>query len=282
MEKINIKNFILTFVFYIGVLIFTPAQEARCYKVDSPFFLGRHDIAELSGCNNNILSNLLKLEEILVTAAEIAGAKRIGHITHQTAKEVNSCIVLVTESHLSIHAFPLLGYAAVDTFTCGECDNEKAIAYIEKQLQAQCNNRKKITRGVSKQGTSCCQNNFLHKDIKMGEHLIVEFCGCEEGIINDEKKIQEILEKAVQKTGTQVINSVPYKFHPQGVSCIVLGQNGCQITIHTWPELDEKYCAIDILSCGDNKPDDALYFLIKELKAGSSHVKKVFRGFSPF
>ena len=120
----------------------------------------------------------------------------------------------------------------------------------------------------------------LNKDEQKGEHYIVEFYGCQEDIINDEKKVEEILRKAVQKTGAEVFNSVSYKFHPQGVSCIVLAQNGSQITIHTWPELDEKYCAVDILTCGNYEPGGALCFLIKELKAESSQVMKISRGFS--
>ena len=99
-------------------------------------------------------------------------------------------------------------------------------------------------------------------------------------LFDDERKVEEILKKAAQKTGAQVIGSIGYKFHPQGVSGIVLAQNGSQITIHTWPELSEKYCAIDILTCGNYSPDEALLFLMKALKAETSQVIKVPRGFS--
>ena len=277
-KKTKIK---LSFVLFVGILVFTLTQITKSYKVDDPCSLGVHDIAELSGCNNEILSNLSKLEEILIEAAKKAGACRIGHITRQTAKDINSCIVLVEESHLSIHAFPLLGYAAVDMFTCGGCDNEKAIAYIERELQVQSSIHKKIIRGISKQRVSGAQT-MLCKDEQKGGQLIVDICGCKEDIINNEKKIEVILREAIEKAGVQVINSVPYKFHPQGVSCIVLAQNGSQITIHTWPELDENYCAIDILTCGDTGPDETLKFLKKKLEASNLYVMKVTRGFASF
>jgi len=246
--------------------------------------LGAHDIAELFDCDKEVLSDLAKMEKILIQAAHVAGAKKIGHITHKTDEKINSCIVLVSESHISIHAFPLLGYAAVDIFTCGACNNKEALAYIKQQLQVQSNHHKKIMRGICKQEVSHVQyssNKDYQGGERLGEHLIVELYGCEESIINNEKNIEEILKKAAQKTGAQVIGSVPYKFHPQGVSCIVLATNGTQITVHTWPELPEKYCAIDILTCGSCKPDEALAFLIKELKAKSLQVAKIPRGFSP-
>jgi len=139
--------------------VFTFPQEEVSSDVYTSQSLGFHDIAEFSGCNNVILSDCAKLEKILIQAAHIAGAQRIGHITCQTAEGINSCIVLVSESHLSIHAFPLLGYAAVDVFTCGECDNKKAIDYIEKHLQSESNNHKKITRGIFKQEVLRTQDN---------------------------------------------------------------------------------------------------------------------------
>lgn len=276
----KMTSFILAFILSPLAPVFTLTQGMNPPKIHALNSLGSHDIAELFGCNKTILSDLPRLEKILIQAARVAGAKKIGLITHQTADRINSCIVLISESHLSIHAFPLLGYAAVDVFTCGECNNEKAIIHIKQQLQAQSNHYKKITRGICKQGISRSRYN-PNKENQKGEHLIVEFYGCEENIINDERKIEEILKKAAQKTGAQVIDSVPYKFHPQGVSCIVLAENGSQITIHTWPELSEKYCAIDILTCGNYKPDEALLFLMRELKSKTSQVIKIPRGFSP-
>ena len=276
----KITSFILAFTLSPLALVFTSIQGTTSPNIHTVNSMGSHNIVELFGCNKTTLSDLPKLEKIFIQAANLAGAKKIGVITHQTAEGINSCIVLVSESHLSIHAFPALDYAAIDIFTCGECDNEKAIAYIKQQLQAQSNHSKKITRGIYKQGISRSRYN-PNKDNQKGEHLIVELYGCEENIINDEKKIEEILKKAVQKTGAQIIDSVPYKFHPQGVSCIVLAKNGSQITIHTWPELSEKYCAIDILTCGNYKPDEAFLFLKKELKGKTSHAIKIPRGFSP-
>ena len=277
MTQRRITSFILAFALSFLTPVCTVLQGTTPPKAYS--LTGSHDIVELFDCDTTILSDLQKLEKILIQAAHVAGAKKIGLITHQTADKINSCIVLVSESHLSIHAFPLLGYAAVDVFTCGECYNEKAIAHIKEQLQAQSSHHKKITRGICKQGISRSLYNPT-KDNQKGEHLIVELFDCEKSIMNDEQKIEAILKTAVQKTGDHVIETVPYKFHPQGVSCIILGQNGSQITIHTYPEFPEKYCAVDILTFGNYKPDEASLFLMKELKGKTAKVIKIPRGFS--
>jgi len=276
------KEISLLFIFTFFVLgaTFISIKSVNPPVFNDPSFLGKHDIVELYGCNKKILTDLSRLEKVLTKAAHVAGAQKIGHIACQTDDNINSCIIIVSESHLSVHAFPLLGYVAVDIFTCGECDNEKAIAYIEQELQSQSNHHKKIKRGMYKKKMASSQYALAKNDQK-GEHLIVELSECEESIINDEKKIEDALKKAVQKAGGQVIDAVPYKFHPQGVSCIVLAKNGSQITIHTWPELSQNYCAIDILTCGNYKPDESFLFLKQALKAKSFQVIKIPRGFSP-
>jgi len=276
MKKTNSFLFQITFSFLILAATFLQgASSDNNYNIK---LLGSHDIVEMFGCNKKVISDRSQLERILAKAADLAGAKKIGLISNYVSNH-NSCIVLVSESHFSIHAFPLLGYAAIDVFTCGDCDNEKGIAYIKQQLQVKSNHSKKIVRGIFKQGLSCSQYNPCKNDQK-GEHFIVELYGCEEVIINNEKKVEEILISAIQKIDVQVVDAVSYKFHPQGVSCIVLAENGAQITIHTWPEISEKYCAIDILVFGDSKPDDAFAFLTKELKSKNSKVIKIPRGFS--
>jgi len=39
-------------------------------------------------------------------------------------------VVLLAESHISIHTWPELKYAAVDIFMCGACDPQRAIPVL--------------------------------------------------------------------------------------------------------------------------------------------------------
>ena len=81
--------------------------------------LGRHLLLELRDCNKAVLDDLRYLENALVSAAEEAGATVLGKSFHQFAPQGVSGVVLIAESHLSLHTWPEHAYAAVDIFTCG-------------------------------------------------------------------------------------------------------------------------------------------------------------------
>ena len=42
-----------------------------------------------------------------------------------------SGVVVLAESHISIHTWPERGYAAIDLFMCGKCDPYKAIPALK-------------------------------------------------------------------------------------------------------------------------------------------------------
>ena len=81
--------------------------------------LGRHLLLELRECNVAVLDDLKYLENALVSAAEESGATVIDKSFHQFAPQGVSGVVLIAESHLSLHTWPEHAYAAVDIFTCG-------------------------------------------------------------------------------------------------------------------------------------------------------------------
>ena len=82
--------------------------------------LGRHVLAEIHGCDFEVLNNVKKVEEIMVNAALDAGAEVREVVFHKFSPQGVSGVVVISESHLAIHTWPELGYAAVDVFTCGE------------------------------------------------------------------------------------------------------------------------------------------------------------------
>ncbi len=80
--------------------------------------LGDHVIAEFLGCTN--LDAYTELEGVLREAAQAARATVIEVVIHKFSPIGMSGIVLLAESHLSIHTWPEHGYAAIDIYTCGE------------------------------------------------------------------------------------------------------------------------------------------------------------------
>lgn len=82
--------------------------------------LGRHILAEVYGCDRGILDDLEVVQDIMVKAAFQAGAEVKQVALYKFSPHGVSGVVVISESHLAIHTWPELGYAAVDVFTCGD------------------------------------------------------------------------------------------------------------------------------------------------------------------
>ena len=60
-------------------------------------------------------------------------------------------VVVIMESHISIHTWPEFGYAAVDFFTCSDTmQYQKAYDYLVEKLQSKKNFAEKVDRGLEK------------------------------------------------------------------------------------------------------------------------------------
>lgn len=111
--------------------------------------LGRHVLAEVYGCDFEILNNLSKVEEIMIKAAEEAGAEVRESVFHKFSPQGVSGVVVIAESHLTIHTWPEFGYAAVDVFTCGEKVNPwDACDYLTDHFHAKRRIANETKRGV--------------------------------------------------------------------------------------------------------------------------------------
>ncbi|WP_028309594.1 adenosylmethionine decarboxylase [Desulfitibacter alkalitolerans] len=111
--------------------------------------LGRHILAEIYGCQFDILNDAEKVERIMVKAALEAGAEVREAVFHKFSPQGVSGVVVISESHLAIHTWPELGYAAVDVFTCGETvDPWDACNYLTEMFKAQSVECKEVLRGI--------------------------------------------------------------------------------------------------------------------------------------
>lgn len=111
--------------------------------------IGHHYIVEASGCDPEILGSVAKVQQILVKAAEIAGATVWSVSFHKFPPQGVSGVVVISESHLSTHTWPEYCYGALDIYTCGnKVDPEKAIAYAVEAFGASSSHMTEITRGL--------------------------------------------------------------------------------------------------------------------------------------
>ena len=117
--------------------------------------LGRHILAEIYGCDSEILNNKISIEKIMVESALKAGAEVREVIFHKFSPQGISGVVIISESHLTIHTWPELGYAAVDIFTCGDKINPwDACNYMTELFKAKNMTATEVKRGIFEQPVS--------------------------------------------------------------------------------------------------------------------------------
>lgn len=111
--------------------------------------LGLHVLMEFHNCDEHLLNDSTYLELKLNEAAELARATIIKSVFHQFSPHGVTGVIVVAESHLSIHTWPEHKYAAVDFFTCNEqMDYNAAYTFLGKALQSTTNDLKTIKRGM--------------------------------------------------------------------------------------------------------------------------------------
>jgi S-adenosylmethionine decarboxylase len=111
--------------------------------------LGRHLLLELHDCSSEILNSLETVKAALVEAAKRAEATIIDVVFHEFNPFGISGVVVIAESHLSIHTWPEYRYAAVDIFSCGDTlKPSEAASYLVEQFQASRASCVEVKRGV--------------------------------------------------------------------------------------------------------------------------------------
>ena len=110
--------------------------------------LGRHILVEFYGCDVNLLNRATAIKGLMEDAARAARATVVDSFIHQFSPFGVSGVVVIAESHLTIHTWPEYGYAAVDLFTCGEeVDPWKCYYHLKDGLKAKHATTMELRRG---------------------------------------------------------------------------------------------------------------------------------------
>lgn len=113
---------------------------------------GQHLLADLCGVAPDLLTDPATLEQLLIAAAKAAGATVLSsHFHHFGSSQGVTGVVLLAESHISIHTWPESGFAALDIFMCGHTRVQRALEIIHGALQARECVVKTIMRGAALQ-----------------------------------------------------------------------------------------------------------------------------------
>lgn len=123
---------------------------------------GAHVLADFHGVEPGLLRDATALEHLLRDAAQRAGARVLSSHFHTFGKmDGVTGVVLLSESHMSIHTWPESGFAAIDVFMCGAADPHRAVEELARALEP---SRRRVTRadrgGSSSHRASVLSDHF--------------------------------------------------------------------------------------------------------------------------
>jgi len=109
---------------------------------------GRHLLLEMWDCNREILEDAGQITQIMCDAAGNAGATVVKSIHHEFNPPGITAVAILSESHISVHTWPIEGYVAVDIFTCGTvADPQLAIKGLLEAFEPKDHTSIEIKRG---------------------------------------------------------------------------------------------------------------------------------------
>lgn len=117
--------------------------------------LGKHWLIELRGCRAKLLEREDTASAILQQAALEAKATIVSSSFHQFEPFGVSGVIIIQESHFTIHTWPEYQYCAIDFFTCGDTiDAQAAIDYLRLAFEAKEVEVQYFDRGILPNATS--------------------------------------------------------------------------------------------------------------------------------
>lgn len=111
--------------------------------------LGVHCLVDYWGCSFELLNDIDLIRKMFEDGLNSANATVIKIVMHQFSPQGVTGIASIAESHVSIHTWPELGYAAIDVFSCGtKMSIQKLLSHFETILSPSEIQMKQIDRGI--------------------------------------------------------------------------------------------------------------------------------------
>ncbi|WP_107825370.1 adenosylmethionine decarboxylase [Neisseria sicca] len=99
---------------------------------------GNHGLLDLYGCDEAVLKNEGRLKTALKAAAQAAEATILAERFHIFGGAGGiTGVLLLAESHISIHTWPEHRFAAIDAFICGGMKLERVKEILCRELAAE-------------------------------------------------------------------------------------------------------------------------------------------------
>ncbi len=110
---------------------------------------GRHVAMDLREVSFEKLNDVEFLRSMMYEAANRCGATVVGENFVQFHPQGVTGVLVLSESHLTIHTYPEEGFAAIDCYTCGHTvDPEVACDYMKAVLGGRVAGYRALQRGT--------------------------------------------------------------------------------------------------------------------------------------
>ncbi|MFW8052770.1 adenosylmethionine decarboxylase [Vagococcus fluvialis] len=106
----------------------TTSIYTQAFKKKESIKLGFHTLFEVKGCQEKSLRNVKQVKDKMKALVDMYHLKAVDETFHQFKPFGVSGVIVLKESHFTIHTWPEYGYAAVDLFICEDIVNEKQFA----------------------------------------------------------------------------------------------------------------------------------------------------------
>ncbi len=135
--------------------------------------LGRHVLLELSRCPYPLLNDLDFIRKSFFSAADRANVTIVSESFNMFTPQGVSGVLVIAESHISIHTWPEYGYAAIDVFTCG--DNalpDRAVEFFTEVFRPGESRNYVVKRGMLEGGFPSARCEIEERRLEVAESAL--------------------------------------------------------------------------------------------------------------
>jgi len=162
--------------------------------------VGRHLLVDYWDCDTDLLNDEAALSALLTEAAHAAGATVMSVHDHRFEHLGVTAVAILAESHISIHTWPEARYAAVDIYTCGDCNPLEAHEALASTLSASRTELLELARGNADSHASVTTTSSgvpLRDGHENGDNWFRESSvpGCRHGNVSHGFLITEVVHK---------------------------------------------------------------------------------------
>jgi S-adenosylmethionine decarboxylase len=118
---------------------------------------GAHLIVDLHGAKR--LNDIEHIEATLRRCVDAAKATLLHIHLHHFQPSGVSGVAVLAESHISIHTWPEVGYAALDVFMCGSADPDACIPVLREAFSAERVGVNELLRGQDACSQDACDQD---------------------------------------------------------------------------------------------------------------------------